>query len=169
MCAPPCPDTLTDGSGGSSSGRGGSDGGVERFGGDSGAGGSSGESGVGGGGSTATMTAEPPADGRAPGGEAEAAADAVGDLEDLAAGGGGHAASAAAAAATAARMARVSRRPRADARGAIAADDKHGSGPGPGVGSVWVKTFGCSHNVSDGEYMAGLLQEYGYRWAHGCA
>jgi len=28
---------------------------------------------------------------------------------------------------------------------------------------VWVKTFGCAHNMSDGEYMAGLLQEYGYQ------
>ena len=33
----------------------------------------------------------------------------------------------------------------------------------PELGSVWVKTFGCSHNVSDGEYMAGLLSSYGYR------
>jgi len=33
----------------------------------------------------------------------------------------------------------------------------------PGFGSVWLKTFGCAHNVSDGEYMAGLLVSYGYR------
>lgn len=33
----------------------------------------------------------------------------------------------------------------------------------PGLGSVWVKTFGCSHNISDSEYMAGQLQDYGYR------
>ena len=26
-----------------------------------------------------------------------------------------------------------------------------------------MKTYGCSHNISDGEYMAGLLQEYGYK------
>ena len=32
----------------------------------------------------------------------------------------------------------------------------------PGVGSVYVKTWGCAHNTSDGEYMAGLLAEYGY-------
>lgn len=25
-----------------------------------------------------------------------------------------------------------------------------------------VKTFGCSHNISDSEYMAGLLQDYGF-------
>ena len=35
----------------------------------------------------------------------------------------------------------------------------------PGTESVWVKTFGCSHNYSDGEYMAGQLQAYGYRCA----
>ncbi|GBG29429.1 Threonylcarbamoyladenosine tRNA methylthiotransferase [Hondaea fermentalgiana] len=35
----------------------------------------------------------------------------------------------------------------------------------PGVGSFWSKTFGCSHNVSDGEYMEGALVEYGYRMA----
>ena len=34
---------------------------------------------------------------------------------------------------------------------------------GPGLGNVWLKTFGCAHNVSDGEYMAGLLVSYGYR------
>ena len=34
----------------------------------------------------------------------------------------------------------------------------------PGTQRVWVKTFGCSHNFSDGEYMAGLLQAYGYRF-----
>lgn len=33
----------------------------------------------------------------------------------------------------------------------------------PGTERVWVKTFGCSHNFSDGEYMAGQLQAYGYR------
>ncbi|GFR41988.1 hypothetical protein Agub_g2668, partial [Astrephomene gubernaculifera] len=33
----------------------------------------------------------------------------------------------------------------------------------PGTQAIWVKTFGCSHNVSDGEYMAGQLLDYGYR------
>lgn len=33
----------------------------------------------------------------------------------------------------------------------------------PGVQSVWVKTFGCAHNVSDSEYMMGQLQAYGYK------
>lgn len=32
----------------------------------------------------------------------------------------------------------------------------------PGHAKVFVKTYGCSHNISDSEYMAGLLQEYGY-------
>ena len=33
----------------------------------------------------------------------------------------------------------------------------------PGVASVWVRTYGCSHNISDSEYMLGQLQQYGYR------
>ncbi|KAJ3248046.1 hypothetical protein HDU78_002139 [Chytriomyces hyalinus] len=32
----------------------------------------------------------------------------------------------------------------------------------PGQAKVWVKTWGCGHNVSDGEYMAGLLSSHGY-------
>ncbi|KAI9141445.1 hypothetical protein BKA69DRAFT_1073451 [Paraphysoderma sedebokerense] len=32
----------------------------------------------------------------------------------------------------------------------------------PGKASVWVKTWGCSHNNSDSEYMAGLLNSHGY-------
>lgn len=32
----------------------------------------------------------------------------------------------------------------------------------PGSQKVWVKTFGCSHNTSDAEFMAGQLAEYGY-------
>lgn len=31
----------------------------------------------------------------------------------------------------------------------------------PGLASIWVKTFGCSHNTSDTEYMMGQLQEHG--------
>lgn len=27
----------------------------------------------------------------------------------------------------------------------------------PGMQKVFVKTYGCSHNISDSEYMAGLL------------
>ena len=32
----------------------------------------------------------------------------------------------------------------------------------PGTASVYVKTWGCSHNNSDGEYMSGLLAANGY-------
>ena len=32
----------------------------------------------------------------------------------------------------------------------------------PGTGKIWVKTYGCSHNTSDAEFMAGQLHEYGY-------
>eukprot|EP01084_Bolivina_argentea_P279799 478393_1 len=32
----------------------------------------------------------------------------------------------------------------------------------PGTQSIWIKTWGCSHNISDSEYMAGLLSNYGY-------
>lgn len=33
----------------------------------------------------------------------------------------------------------------------------------PGCARIWVKTFGCAHNVSDSEYMMGQLQAYGYK------
>ena len=32
----------------------------------------------------------------------------------------------------------------------------------PGTQTVHVKTWGCSHNNSDGEYLAGQLASYGY-------
>jgi len=32
----------------------------------------------------------------------------------------------------------------------------------PGTQKIWVRTYGCSHNVSDSETMAGLLDAYGY-------
>lgn len=32
----------------------------------------------------------------------------------------------------------------------------------PGAHSVYLKTWGCTHNTSDGEYMAGLLAAKGY-------
>ena len=31
-----------------------------------------------------------------------------------------------------------------------------------GTQSIYIKTWGCSHNNSDGEYMAGLLSVSGY-------
>lgn len=33
----------------------------------------------------------------------------------------------------------------------------------PGTQTIFIKTWGCSHNSSDGEYMAGLLSHYGYK------
>lgn len=33
----------------------------------------------------------------------------------------------------------------------------------PGTQKIWIKTYGCSHNVSDSEYMEGILANYGFR------
>eukprot|EP00249_Psilotum_nudum_P018945 c27031_g1_i1 orf=161-2134(+) len=33
----------------------------------------------------------------------------------------------------------------------------------PGIQTIYLKTFGCAHNQSDSEYMAGQLSEYGYK------
>lgn len=43
----------------------------------------------------------------------------------------------------------------------------HMAGLLPGKGRVYIKTWGCSHNNSDGEYMAGLLAEHGYTLVEG--
>jgi threonylcarbamoyladenosine tRNA methylthiotransferase CDKAL1 len=50
-------------------------------------------------------------------------------------------------------------------RGAMqtGADGPPGSSHIPGTSAIWVKTFGCSHNTSDAEFMAGQLDDYGYR------
>lgn len=32
----------------------------------------------------------------------------------------------------------------------------------PGTQKIYVKTFGCAHNMSDSEFMMGQLAEYGY-------
>ena len=32
----------------------------------------------------------------------------------------------------------------------------------PGTQKIWIKTWGCAHNSSDSEYMAGQLAAYGY-------
>ena len=32
----------------------------------------------------------------------------------------------------------------------------------PGASTVYIRTWGCSHNTSDGEYMGGLLSASGY-------
>ena len=52
---------------------------------------------------------------------------------------------------------------KAKARG----DDGEGGGEGgggrrPGTAKIFVHTFGCSHNHSDSEFMAGQLRRYGY-------
>ncbi|KAJ1640634.1 hypothetical protein T492DRAFT_567003, partial [Pavlovales sp. CCMP2436] len=39
----------------------------------------------------------------------------------------------------------------------------------PGTQRIWVKTYGCSHNHSDSEYMAGLLAEFGFELVHEAA
>lgn len=33
----------------------------------------------------------------------------------------------------------------------------------PGTQTVFIKTWGCTHNTSDSEYMAGQIQSYGYK------
>ena len=33
----------------------------------------------------------------------------------------------------------------------------------PGKQNIYVRTYGCSHNISDSEYMAGLLADYGFK------
>lgn len=34
----------------------------------------------------------------------------------------------------------------------------------PGTQTIYTKTYGCSHNISDGEYMMGQLSSYGYEF-----
>jgi threonylcarbamoyladenosine tRNA methylthiotransferase CDKAL1 len=43
------------------------------------------------------------------------------------------------------------------------ADDVDEAKTVPGTQSIYMKTYGCSHNISDGEYMEGILSDYGYR------
>ena len=33
----------------------------------------------------------------------------------------------------------------------------------PGTQTIYIKTWGCAHNSSDTEYMAGQLAAYGYK------
>ena len=56
-----------------------------------------------------------------------------------------------------ARGVRVRRRPQQPS------EDSQPPSHVPGIQSVYVKTYGCSHNHSDSEYMCGLLSEYGYK------
>lgn len=62
-------------------------------------------------------------------------------------------------------VARVTKRdvvpaPRITKRAAV---ELNGEGGVPGTQRIFVHTWGCGHNNSDGEYMAGLLHAYGYR------
>ena len=43
-------------------------------------------------------------------------------------------------------------------------DTKEDASKVPGTQLIWIKTYGCSHNVSDSEYMQGVLTSYGYRF-----
>merc|ERR1739838_1104730 len=38
----------------------------------------------------------------------------------------------------------------------------------PGTGNIWPKTWGCAHNNSDSEYMAGQLAAYGHKIVEKC-
>ena len=38
----------------------------------------------------------------------------------------------------------------------------------PGTQKIWLKTWGCAHNTSDTEYMAGQLAAYGYQITGNC-
>jgi len=40
--------------------------------------------------------------------------------------------------------------------------DSSGLGGAPAVPKVWLRTFGCAHNVADSETMAGVLKEAGF-------
>jgi hypothetical protein len=48
----------------------------------------------------------------------------------------------------------------------VEASNENGNGMTivPGTQKIWMKTFGCAHNVSDGEYMQGMLGSYGYKF-----
>lgn len=51
---------------------------------------------------------------------------------------------------------------RLDATDAIADTAEAVAAAVPGSQRVWMKTYGCAHNISDSEYMAGQLAAYGY-------
>ncbi|XP_061851160.1 threonylcarbamoyladenosine tRNA methylthiotransferase [Colius striatus] len=54
-------------------------------------------------------------------------------------------------------------RKRSSHRSPQADDDPPSDSIIPGVQKIWIRTWGCSHNNSDGEYMAGQLAAYGYK------
>lgn len=41
--------------------------------------------------------------------------------------------------------------------------ESNNEGNAPGLASIYVRTWGCTHNNSDSEYMAGQLAVYGYK------
>lgn len=51
---------------------------------------------------------------------------------------------------------------RAPPKKKTAVQEYDANGVVPGTQKIYVKTQGCSHNISDGEFMMGLLVEYGY-------
>ncbi|MGH0140454.1 UNVERIFIED_CONTAM: hypothetical protein FKN15_074334 [Acipenser sinensis] len=53
--------------------------------------------------------------------------------------------------------------PRASKRRPQQTEDPQADSVIPGTQKIWMRTWGCSHNNSDGEYMAGQLAAYGYK------
>ncbi|KAG0470972.1 hypothetical protein HPP92_015518 [Vanilla planifolia] len=53
-------------------------------------------------------------------------------------------------------------KPRRKSNARLVPDPIHPSPQIPGIQSIYMKTFGCSHNQSDSEYMAGQLHAFGY-------
>ncbi|RXM27356.1 Threonylcarbamoyladenosine tRNA methylthiotransferase [Acipenser ruthenus] len=53
--------------------------------------------------------------------------------------------------------------PRASKRRQQQTEDPQADSVIPGTQKIWMRTWGCSHNNSDGEYMAGQLAAYGYK------
>ncbi|KAM7174270.1 threonylcarbamoyladenosine tRNA methylthiotransferase [Macrochelys suwanniensis] len=54
-------------------------------------------------------------------------------------------------------------RKRSSQKNVQADDDPPSDSIIPGAQKIWIRTWGCSHNNSDGEYMAGQLASYGYK------
>ncbi|KAG6425183.1 hypothetical protein SASPL_115609 [Salvia splendens] len=82
------------------------------------------------------------------------------DIEDLLAGGGGGVPPGFRLSVTSA----VGVKPRSKSRSTVFQDSLKSptSAKIPGTQTIYLKTFGCSHNQSDSEYMAGQLSAFGY-------
>ncbi|XP_057804987.1 uncharacterized protein LOC131020282 [Salvia miltiorrhiza] len=82
------------------------------------------------------------------------------DIEDLLVGGGGGVPPGFRLPVAAA----VGVKPRSKSRGTVFHDSlkSNSSAKIPGTQTIYLKTFGCSHNQSDSEYMAGQLSAFGY-------